>query len=61
MLGVIGTIAGGTTSTATNDFDENGLALIDEFSDVISQCVSEPFDGDIVVRSIRRSDCGKEL
>jgi hypothetical protein len=39
---------------ADNDFDENGLALLDEFSDSISACVSEHFDADIEVRSINK-------
>lgn len=37
---------------ADNDFDSCGLALLDEFSDAISACVPEPFDGDIRVASI---------
>jgi len=39
---------------AENDYDEDGKALMDEFSDAISACISEPFDGDITVRSISR-------
>jgi hypothetical protein len=35
-----------------NDFDSNGLALIDEFSDAISACVEGGFDGDIEILSI---------
>ena len=35
-----------------NDYDENGLATQDEFSDAISACVMEAFDGDIVIESI---------
>lgn len=37
---------------AENDYDEDGKALTDEFSDLISGCIAEPFDGDIEVRSI---------
>lgn len=37
---------------AENDFDSTGLALLDEFSDAISACVQEPFDGDVHVVSI---------
>jgi hypothetical protein len=37
---------------AVNDYDEDGKALIDDFSDSISACIAEPFDGDIEVRSI---------
>jgi len=38
---------------AENDFDENGLALMDEFSDSISICVSgaDLLDGTIEVVS----------
>ena len=32
---------------AENDWDPEGLALMDEFSDCISAYVVEPFDGDI--------------
>ena len=38
---------------AENDFDSNGLALLDEFSDAIAACISEPFDGEIKVESIQ--------
>jgi hypothetical protein len=41
--------------TAENDFDEGGKALTDEFSDAISACVSEGFDGDIKLMSIVRT------
>ena len=34
---------------ATNDFDADGLALRDEFSDAISACIQEGFDGDITI------------
>jgi hypothetical protein len=37
---------------AENDWDKEGKALLDEFSDAISACIAEPFDGDIVVRAI---------
>jgi hypothetical protein len=37
---------------AENDYDEDGRALMDEFSDSISAYISEPFAGDIDVRSI---------
>ena len=33
--------------TAENDFDPDGLALMDEFSDCISAYIAEPFDGGI--------------
>jgi hypothetical protein len=39
--------------TAENDFDEDGRALTDEFSDAISACISEGFDGGIRVISVR--------
>ena len=32
---------------AENDFDADGLALMDEFSDCISAYVATPFDGDM--------------
>jgi hypothetical protein len=37
---------------AENDYDKDGRALMDEFSDSICACISEPFDGDIEIRSI---------
>ena len=36
---------------AENDYDKDGKALLDEFSDSICACL-EPFDGDIEIRSI---------
>lgn len=33
--------------TAENNFDLDGLALMDEFSDCITMYIVEPFDGDI--------------
>jgi hypothetical protein len=42
---------------ATNSFDSDGKALMDEFSDAISACVAELFDGDILIeRIVRVSD-----
>jgi hypothetical protein len=38
--------------TAENDFDTQGLALIDEFSDAIAACIANGFDGRIRVVSI---------
>ena len=37
---------------AENDFDSDGLALMDEFSDCLSAYMAEPFDGDIKVESV---------
>ena len=37
---------------AENNFDSTGLALLDEFSDSIAAYISEPFDGEIKVKSI---------
>lgn len=37
---------------AQNNYDSNGLALQDEFSDCISAYISEAFDGSITVESI---------
>jgi hypothetical protein len=36
---------------AENDYDPDGKALMDEFSDSICACL-KPFDGDIEIRSI---------
>ena len=38
-----------------NDFDENGLASVDEFSDAISACVEEGFNGNIRIVSISQA------
>ncbi len=38
---------------ADNDFDSNGLALLDEFSDTILACIQDGFDGDIEVLSVK--------
>jgi len=35
-----------------NDFDLNGLALVDEFSDAISACINDGGDGSIDVLSV---------
>jgi hypothetical protein len=37
---------------ADNDFDSNGLALLDEFSDAISACIEDGFDGGIDIVSV---------
>jgi hypothetical protein len=37
---------------AENDFDPSGLALMDEFSDEISACIKDGFDGDCRIVSI---------
>src|SRR5882762_638199 len=37
---------------ADNDFDSNGLALLDDFSDAISACIADGFDGGIDVVSV---------
>ncbi len=37
---------------ATSDFDCDGRALAEEFSEAISACVAEPFDGAILVEQI---------
>jgi len=41
---------------ADNDFDPNGLALLDEFSDAISAYIAEGFDGDLKVVTISEID-----
>jgi len=40
---------------AENNFDADGKALLDEFSDEIFACIREPFDGDI--RSYLVTEC----
>jgi len=42
------------TLIAENDFDAQGLSLIDEFSDAISVYIAGGFDGDIRVVSITK-------
>jgi hypothetical protein len=37
---------------AENDFDSDGRALSDEFSDAISACIQDPGEGDIDVVSV---------
>jgi hypothetical protein len=37
---------------ADNDFDSNGLALMDEFSDAIAASITDSFDGGIDVVSV---------
>lgn len=37
---------------ADNDYDSNGLALLDEFSDAISASIEDGFDGGIDVVSV---------
>ncbi len=41
---------------AESDHDPQGLALLDEFSDVISACISDGFDGQIRVLSVTNSE-----
>lgn len=43
---------GTLTLTAENDFDREGLALMDEFSDCLSAYTSMTFDCDISVKSV---------
>jgi hypothetical protein len=38
---------------AENDYDKDGRALMDEFSDSISAYISKPLEGEIEVRSIQ--------
>ena len=40
--------------TAENDFDAEGLALMDEFSDAIAACIADGFNGSIRVLSIAK-------
>jgi hypothetical protein len=37
---------------ADNDFDSNGLALLDKFSDAIAASVKDGFDGGIDIVSV---------
>jgi hypothetical protein len=37
---------------AENDFDSDGQALCDEFSDAISACIKAGFDGDVEIVSV---------
>ena len=39
---------------ATSDFDSDGRALAEEFSEAICACVAEPFDGAISVEQVVR-------
>ena len=43
---------------AENDFDSDGLALIDEFSDCTAAYIKELFDGEIKVESITHVPVG---
>lgn len=50
---VVCTFEGGKLRlVAENDYDPDGLNLLDEFSDNISACIAEPFDGDIELVSV---------
>ena len=40
---------------ADNDYDENGLALLDEFSDAICACIGEAGEGDLRVVAVTTS------
>ena len=42
--------------SAENDYDPDGLALMDEFSDCISAYTAGGFDGEIKVESVSRHD-----
>jgi hypothetical protein len=39
---------------ADNDFDSNGLALLDEFSDAVSASIADGFNGGLEVVSVNR-------
>lgn len=43
---------------AENDFDPEGLALQDEFSDCLSAYIAELFDGEIKIESITHTQGG---
>ena len=38
---------------AENDWDADGKALVDEFSDAISACIPGTFEGELKIRSIK--------
>jgi hypothetical protein len=38
--------------TAENDYDEKGLALLDELSDAIAACIRDGFNGSIDIVSV---------
>jgi hypothetical protein len=40
---------------AENEFDHEGLALLDEFSDSIDAYISVPFDGEMRITSISKA------
>ncbi len=42
------------TLEAVNDYDNDGKALIDEFSDAISACIADGFAGEIKVLSVEQ-------
>ena len=44
------------TLRGENDYDDDGMALWDEFSDEITACVPGVFDSDLVVQSVERID-----
>ena len=44
--------AGRLVLRAENDFDSDGLALTNEFSDAISACIKQGFDGGIKIESV---------
>jgi hypothetical protein len=46
---------------AENDFDTDGLALTDEFSDSISATIKAGFEGDIRVVTITKCDHHEEI
>ena len=46
---------------ADNDYDENGLALMDEFSDAISACVKDAGDGDLRIVSVTPDCPGQQI
>jgi hypothetical protein len=46
------------TLSVENDFDRQGRATMDEFSDEISACIPGSFDSDLRVVSVTEIDCG---
>jgi hypothetical protein len=48
------------TLTAENDFDREGRATMDEFSDEISACISGGFDGEVRIVSVTEIASGAQ-
>ncbi len=47
--------AGRVVLCAENDFDSDGRAMMDEFSDAIAACIKDGFNGQIKIESVTRA------